>query len=276
MGSDVIGDAELNAKVEGAPQIPDDLAEARRDSLKIISSYQERRIWWYETLKLFDVLQKDIAMFAARGVATADQFLEEAFKAKESSSEETMMGTHWQQILATISKETFDTGDLTTERDGAIWVCEVKSQTNTTNSSSFPQELRSLRTRQQEISRRKRSKNQQVKAAYCVLRDGRNKGKGVDENRVFPSDDVLKENVDLAGFEYRYISGKQFWGWLTGFESEVALLMPLGNLHSGGHKVAVARGEAIDRLKRELHLKLAEFGLDNTIDDVVKLRDLYL
>lgn len=276
MGSEILGDAELEAKVDGEPQIPDDLKLARRDSLVILKEYQERRIWWYDNLKLPDVLRKDIAMFAARGITTADQFLEESFRAVESSSEETMMGTHWQRILATISKETFDTGDLTTERDGALWVCEVKSQRNTTNSSSFPQELRSLRTRQEEISRRRRSKNQPVKAAYCVLRDDRKRGKGVDENRVFPTDDVLKENADLSGFEYRYITGKQFWGWLTGFESEVALLMPLEDLQHDGHWVAVARERSKDRLKQELHLKLAEFGLDNTIDDVVRLRDLYL
>ncbi len=268
--------AELDAKLSGEPQIPEDLVEARQDSLRIITDYQDRRVRWYDDIKLVDVLRKDIAMFAARGVSTVDQLLDEAFRAVESSSEETMMGTHWQRILATISRDTFDTGDLTTERDGAIWVCEVKSQRNTTNSSSFPQELRSLRTRQEEIKRRRRASNQPVKAAYCVLRDDRKRGKGVDEERVFPRTDVLKENEDLAGFEYRYISGKQFWGWLTGFESEVALLMPLDDIAKNGYRVAVARERSKDRLRKELHLKLTEFGLADSIDDVVKLRDVYL
>lgn len=276
MSRDSVKDLGPEAKEEREPRLPEDLLQARADSLQIIGKYQDRRVWWYENLKLTDVLRKDIAMFAARGIQTADELLEEAFRAVESSSEETMMGNHWQQILATISKETFDTGDLTTEREGALWVCEVKSQRNTTNSSSFPQELRSLRTRQQEISRRRRAKNQPVKAAYCVLRDDRKRGKGIDENRVFPSDDVLRENADLAGFEYRYISGQQFWGWLTGFDSEVALLMPLSDLREGGYRVSVARAACKDRLRQELHLKLAEFGLEGSIDDVVRLRDLHL
>lgn len=268
--------AEQTAKEIEEPLIPEDLIEAREQSLAVIEQYQENRINWYQAVKLAQILKKDIAMFAARGVSHADEFVSEAFRAIESSSEETVMGNHWQKILATISRDTFDTGDLTTERDGAIWVCEVKSQPNTTNSSSFPQELRSLRTRQEEISRRRRTLNQEVKVAYCILRDPAKKGKGVDEVRTYPAENLLKETQDLAGFEYRYISGKQFWKWLTGFESEVAILMPLQGIMEKAHHVAVEREKAIDRLRQELHMKLFEFGLGTKIDDVVKLRDLYL
>lgn len=268
-------EAELVAKAKEEPLIPADLARAKSESLKIINEYQTKRIDWYQKVKLKDILRKDIAMFAARGVATADDFVKESFRAVESSSEETMMGNHWHQILAAISENTLDTGDLTTEREGVIWVCEIKSQPNTTNSSSFPQELRSLRTRRDEIKNRRRVSKQDVKVAYCVLRDPARGGKGYDEMRRFPSESLFKENEDLSGFEYRYISGKQFWKWMSGFDSEVAILMPLSDLHAMGHQVAVARDNAEQRLRQELHVELTAHGLGTTIDDVVKLRDLY-
>src|SRR5699024_3802789 len=103
--------------------------------------------WYRKEMSLKRLLSKDIAMFAARGVESADEYLDTAFNAVESSSEETVMGNHWQKILSAISADTLDTGDLTTVRDGILWVCEVKSQTNTTNAASFPQELRGLRAR---------------------------------------------------------------------------------------------------------------------------------
>lgn len=49
-------------------------------------------------------------MFAARGVATAEEFVLEAFRACESSSEETVMGNLWQALIAAISSDTLDTG----------------------------------------------------------------------------------------------------------------------------------------------------------------------
>lgn len=259
------------------PDIPEDLKRARVKCVDIMHNFQRNRIAWYQKVPLKRLLTKDIAMFAARGVATSDQFVEEAFHATESSSEETVAGSSWQQMLSAISENTLDTGDLTTSRDGILWVCEVKSQTNTTNSSSFPQELRALRTRMEENLGRRRTSNQPVKAAYCVLRDKSKGGKGRDENTVFHSADIARENRDLDGFEYRYITGKQFWKWLTGYESEVALLMPLTDLQGELSKQVLAeRALALSRLKDELSQLLEEHGLGSTINDVVKLRDVYL
>ena len=260
------------------PAIPEDLKLARGKSLKIIREYQENRINWYEnTVSLKRALSKDIAMFAARGVATADEYIDSAFSAVESSSEETVMGNSWQKSLSSISEDTLDTGDLTTVRENTLWVCEVKSQINTHNAASFPQELRGMRTRMKEHTGRRRSSGQPVKAAYCVLRDPRRNGKGYDEVRVFQSADIARENRDLDGFEYRYITGRQFWKWLTGFESEIAILMPLSGFQSMlGDVVREARENAKERLKRELRKELRAHDLGTTIDDVVRLRDLYL
>lgn len=258
-----------------AGAIPDDLRKARERCLEILADYQERRLNYYnEQITLAKIMAKDIAMFSARGVATADEYVEEAFHAVESSSEETVMGTLWQRILSAISEDTLDTGDLTTQRENILWVCEVKAQTNTTNSSSFPQELRGMRTRMQELQGRQRASKQAVKAAYCVLRDKSNKGQGVDEFKVYKSTDLQRENRDLDNFEYRYITGKQFWRWLTGFDSEIAILMPLRDLETQGSEVKIARDAALTRLQKQLRDELNELNLGVGIDDVVKYRSL--
>lgn len=242
------------------------LNEHRDEALKIIEDYQSQRITWYESVKLKNLLQKDLTMFVARGVTTAESLLEEAFKAAESSSEETVMGIRWQRIIAQISTNTIDSGDLTTDRDGAVWVCEVKNQKNTTNSSSLPQELRSLRVRMNEISRRRRASNQPVKVALCITRDSNPK----DVNRVFRS--TSEETKDLDGFEYRYISGEKFWRWLTDYPSEIGLLMPLSDIN--GSKVVEARTNALKRLTEELQKLLVLNKLTNGIDDLIKLKTL--
>lgn len=260
------------------PELPEDFRLAREKCCRIMGEFQDKRLAWYKKgLSLKEVLSKDLAMFAARGVDNPDDLIAEAFRAKESSSEETVMGNAWQKMLATISENTLDTGDLTTDRDGVLWVCEVKSQTNTANSSSFPQELRGLRTRMNENRGRRRASSQPVRAAYCVVRDSRNNGKGVDEIRTYACPDLQPENRDLEGFEYRYITGKAFWKWLTGFESELALLMPLSELHgTKSEALREARKNAIKKLQEELRAKLRQFDLPFSIDSVVTLRDTYL
>lgn len=263
--------------VATSPELPDDLTIAREKCIVIMREYQDNRVNWYKnTVSLKRILMKDIAMFAARGILTADEYVESAFGAVESSSEETVMGTHWQKILSAISENTLDTGDLTTAREDILWVCEIKSQPNTINASSFPQELRGLRTRMRENLGRRRASGQPVKAAYCVLRDTRNSGKGVDEIRSYESGSIAIENRDLDGFEYRYISGRHFWKWLTGFDSEIAILMPLSEVAgTRGEAIRTARSEAIERIKRELRDELSDRGLGLSIDDVVHLRNAY-
>lgn len=247
-------------------------AQHRDEVLAILAEYQRKRIRFYETaVDLKRLLKKDIAMFALRGVQTVPEFVENAFNAVDSSSEETVMGNTWQQILAQISSNTLDTGDLTTVRDGVLWVCELKSQANTVNANSLPQELRGLRVRQQEIASRARSSRQPVKTALCVARDG----KGVDEVRTYGvTDSQRRDSPDLVNFEYRYITGEKFWQWIAGYDSEISLLMPLSDIE--GQHVRQARQAAIARLTLELSNRLDENGFDRNIDGIVELRDLLL
>lgn len=254
--------------------IPEDLSNHRDIALQFIREYQNQRIEWYDKVVLKKFLAKDVTMFAARGCVTAFDYLNEAFHATESSSEETVIGTTWQKILASISDDTLDTGDLTTLRGGVLWVLELKSQPNTTNSSSLPQELRSLRSRKEEIEGRRRASGQQVKAALCIAREGKVNAAGKDETVTYRSSTLQRENRDLDGFEYRYISGKKFWQWLAGYDSEVGLLMPISDID--GTNVKLARDRCYVRLSLELTNMLDRNDLGRTIDDLVKLRDRFM
>ena len=216
--------------------------EARRESARsILNAYIQSRIAFYDgtgssSMTYERLLGKDFAIYALRGIETAEDYAREAFHAVESSSEETAMGTRWQELIASIAENAIDTGDLTATRDGAVYVIELKSQENTTNSSSFPNELRSLRQRMKEITGRKRASNQRVEAAICITRSTISK----DEWRTFEVSGVTQENADLKNFRYRYLSGTAMWQWLCGrmalfAHSQVSTLKPcfwLVNHHS--------------------------------------------
>lgn len=241
-------------------------ADPRELVKRELREFARKRIEWYNDpsrASLDHLLKKDVLMFAARGVLTADEFVDDCFRAYESSSEESVMGTLWQAIIAGLSSDTLDTGDLTTLRDDALWVCELKAQYNTTNSSSHVQELRDLQTRVTETSRPRRATNIPVKGAFCVLR-----GSDVDRVETY-TPRRPGENEDLRGFEYRYISGRALWRWLTGYETPLDLVGTLDDLEVD--EVRAARERCIARIKDELRTRLRERGLGQTISDVFKL-----
>lgn len=247
----------------------DPLAEQRETMYEELSKFAAKRKRWYEdkrAINLSLLMQKDVVMFASRGVADADEFVLEAFRAKESTSEETVMGTLRQEICAAVSADTLDTGDMTTQREGDIYVCELKSQPNTVNSSSFPQELRELRDKCETLKRFRRAGRQRVLPAFCVMRSP----KPVDEWRVYHPAERDTVNADLDGFEYRYLSGSSFWNWLIGLDSVDDLIADFANVNLDG--VVEARRACIDRLRAEMHLALAEEGLGTSMNDVLELR----
>ena len=82
-----------------------------------IAKYQTKRLESYRKMHLSQLLGKDVLLFAARGVTTASAFVDEAFKAAESSSEETVMGSTRQELAILLSNSA-DTGDMTVVRDG--------------------------------------------------------------------------------------------------------------------------------------------------------------
>lgn len=252
-------------------QSPDEIAKQKDIAYDKLSEFAQNRISWYRDkskISLSKLLGKDVVMFASRGVSSAEEFVSEAFRACESSSEETVMGTTWQSIIAAISSDTLDTGDMMTVRDNALYVCELKSQTNTTNSSSFPQELRELKDKCEAQRRFKRASNQEVLPVFCVLRNK----KPIDEWRTFDPDARDVANQDIRGFKYRYLAGSAFWQWLTGFDSVEGLVDDLGRIDIG--HVREARQECLDRLQEEMLEALRENNLGDSIADVLELKRL--
>ena len=257
------------SRTEYYVQSLDEIAKQRDIAYQKLDDFAANRTAYYRDkskINLKKLLSKDVVMFAARGISTAEEYVIEAFRACESSSEETVMGNTWQAIITAISSDTLDTGDMMTSRDGALYVCELKSQTNTTNSASFPQELRELKEKCEAQRRFRRASNQEIRPAFCVLRNSRS----IDEIRTYHADIRDQANQDIDGFQYRYLAGSAFWLWLTGFESVEGLIDDVNRIHVGD--VAIARSECLARLQEEMREALSERGLGSTMNDVLMLK----
>lgn len=232
-----------------------------------IARYQAKRLEAYRKMRLDDLLGKDVLLFASRGVTTATMFVDEAFKAAESSSEETVMGSTRQE-LAILLSDGADTGDMTVVRDGVKYHCEMKSQTNTTNFGSLAAVLQELKYDvENDTSRAHRTvTNQGIGAALLISRSKTT----VDEERVFHCDSVAKQPYSmLEGFTYRYISGRAMWQWVADVDDPIELVQPLTRLDDG--RVADARADALARLHHELDARLLAKHLPDTIDSVYEL-----
>ena len=79
-------------------------------------------------------------------------------------------------------------------------------------------------------------------------------------------------NQDIAGFQYRYLTGAAFWQWLTGFDSEKGLVSDVSRINNGD--VRMARQECIDRLQEEMRRALQEHNLDDSMNSVLVLKHL--
>ncbi|MEX0750592.1 MAG: PmeII family type II restriction endonuclease [Dehalococcoidia bacterium] len=229
-----------------------------------LRDYVDRRLHFYRTKRLRDLLSKDVLMFALRGVATSDGFVEQAFAALESSSEETTMGHTWQRILKDLAEPAvIDAGDFLAEREGALWVIEEKSQTNTLNASSLAQTVRALKDRVERYRTFQQARRQPVKAMIGVMR-----GREDDREMRFPAGGPRTENRDLEGFEYRYIVGPAFWRWLTGRPSILSLI---GDFTDATAVLVEARQDCLARLQLEIAELLAQHSLPPTIASVITL-----
>ena len=242
----------------------DEKKQIARDT---ISKYQAKRLEAYRKMKLNQLLGKDVLLFAARGVTTASSFVDEAFKAAESSSEETIMG-NTRQELAILLSNSADTGDMTVVRGGVKYYCEIKSQTNTTNFGSLAAVLQELKfdVDNDQSSAHRTVTNQRIGAALLISRST----KTIDESRVFHCDSVAKQPYSmLEGFHYRYISGRAMWQWVADVDDPIELVQPLVKLDGG--QVAKARSDALSRVHQELQEKLKDLKLNDDIDSIYEL-----
>ena len=193
--------------------------------------------------------------------------MDEAFKAAESSSEETIMG-NTRQELAILLSNSADTGDMTVVREGVKYYCEIKSQTNTTNFGSLAAVLQELKydVDHDPSSAHRTVTNQRIGAALLISRSTRT----IDEFRVFHCDSVAKKPYSmLEGFHYRYISGRAMWRWVADVDDPIELVQPLANLDGG--QVAKVRADALKRMHQELQKRLNDLELNDDIDSIYEL-----
>jgi hypothetical protein len=228
-----------------------------------IGEYVSKRLSYYRERPglLDDLLKKDTMLWALRGAKDTDDWVGFALAAHESSSEETMMGNAWQHILTTISSSAVGAGDLMVDRDDELWVIEMKSQTNTLNSASRAQTLKTLKRKLLEQASVRAPRRRGVRAMIGVLR-----GDPVDRTQTYRS--TRPEDRDIDGFQYREMVGAPFRAWLTGIANPAALI---GQTDTRGQTLAAAREECRSRLTAALRARLAAKGLPDNITSILDL-----
>ncbi len=246
--------------------LPVDQAERRARAIVVdaLREYADQRVESYNALALGRLLGKDVLMFAMRGVQTAPEFVEAALAAFESSSEETHMGGVVQRIAVDLSSKAIDLSDVVIERDGDLWVIEVKSQTNTVTGTFRNDLLTKMKARVDEYSRPRAARRRQVRAMLAVIR-----GKAQDREvtcKFGPGDTYAA----LNGFVYTYKVGRPFWEWLTGHPGIGSLL---DEVPPDAHRVVEARDRCLKRLQAEMESALAAEGADRSIRAVMRLAD---
>jgi hypothetical protein len=230
--------------------------------LESFRGYLNRRLAHYErppAQVLRTLLDKDALLYAFRGVATADEFVEQAFAAHESSSEETMWGHAWQAAIASVAPNTVGGGDLRTERDGTLWIIQLKTGTEQ-NSAAEAQDLRLLKTKvRQETDHHPGRKN--VKAMYAIIR-----GKARAEWRHYKATNPA--NADIDGFQYEYRVGADFLTWASAAITPAAMIEPFSVEIA---RVKTARQRCVEDAQRLLRQRLQDQGLPHDITGVLRL-----
>ena len=232
----------------------------------VLADYRRQRLKFYSAVSLNDLLVKDVVMFALRGVSSADEFIHDAFSALESSSEETVIGSTWQRIAQDLARPAvIDAGDILAERDGTLWVVELKSQTNTLNARSSPQTIRALKARVDDHASSRGVRRTSVRAMIAVLR-----GPSQTTEVKFQPKRINDTNRDLIGFSYTYIVGREFWAWLTGRPNIVAFV---GTHVGSGSELKAAKEQSLKKLKGEMQRLLTSKGLGTSISDLIRYVD---
>jgi hypothetical protein len=204
-------------------------------------------------------------MFALRGLDTPQAFVEAAFAAHESSSEEGVMANTWTDILRRLATlPVVEGGDLLVEKESVLWIVQVKNSETTFTNAARLQTFRELKERVEHHRSFSTTSRRSVEPMIGVLR-----GKGRDEVKTYePKSRTRTENREIFGFRYRYVVGSSFWRWLTGRSSVVDLLPNRG---PSGAALADARRRCVDRLADALRSELRTSGLPLSMDGVIEL-----
>jgi hypothetical protein len=243
------------------PENEDRLQRANRLIHVTLDQYSSSRSTYYRDPKLLTKIlkKKDPFLYRLRGIETATGFLEDAFRAHESSSEETVLGNSMQALVTALSESGVGAGDIFLERDGILWVIQVKSGKDTVPGWAWPEVFRDLKRKVMTQSRVSSPGRRGVQAMLGILRG------------TPPSDTVetlRSDDPELNGFQYHKKVGSAFVGWMTGLND---LSRMAGTMHSRGADLALERESCQSRLRAELKDLLAAKGLDDDIESVYSL-----
>jgi hypothetical protein len=225
--------------------------------------YLSRRLAYYAAPKsvLRGLLRKNGLVYALRGVKSADEFAEQSFYAHEASSEETMLGNAWQAALAAISPNSVGGGDLRTERDGTLWIIQVKTSRGQ-NAGAEAQDLRMLKTKLvAETDHHPGRRN--VKAMLGFVR-----GPAADDWRTYRSQS--RANADIDTFQYHYMAGATFLKWCSADFDNTRLL---DVLREQIDQVRTARRACLAELQGLLRQQLSQVGMAPTMESVLRLME---
>jgi hypothetical protein len=234
--------------------------ESRREWAKeriadALEAYIVQREKYYRDRKLLDkLLKKDALLWILRGARSIEDWTDLALAAHESSSEETVWGHTWQRILTNLAINAVGAGDLLVDRDGTLWVIELKMQTNTLNYPSRAQTLKVLKAKVEQHDRVRTPGRKGVKAMIGVIR-------GPDDDRWINHRAKSREDAEIDGYGYQLMVGATFREWLTGFPNPVELL----NEERLLDRVPVARAACLARLNVEVHDRLSAEGLPEDV-----------
>jgi hypothetical protein len=223
--------------------------------------YAERRVAYYSDSSLLrKLLDRNVLLYAMRGVTSAREFVELALTAHETASEETMIGNAWQSAIARLSPHTVGGGDLRTERDGELWIVQLKMSPKQ-NAGAKAQDLRLLRNKLL-TERDHHPGRKSVKAMMGFLT-------GKPRSQWVTNTNKSTANSDIYGFQYQVMVGRPFLEWV-GAEYDPGLM--LRSLNSVPARVRAARNMAIERLNAELRDRLEARSLDTSVESVVALQ----
>jgi hypothetical protein len=239
-------------------------SEAERLLRLAFEEYAAWRVDWYQHPGLLrKLLARDLFPFVLRGTKDAFEFLEQSFFAHEAGSEETMIGNAWQAAITRISPNTVGGGDLRTERDGDLWIIQVKMSPKQ-NSSARAQDLRLLQNKlQRETDHQPGRKSVKAMMAYLS---------GEPRSQWVFHRDRSKSgaNRDIDGFQYQLMVGSAFFRWL-GVDYQISTL--LTELRLVGANVRQAREASLKRLEAELGNRLREEQLDSSMESLMALQE---
>ncbi|MFN0147379.1 MAG: PmeII family type II restriction endonuclease [Dehalococcoidia bacterium] len=223
-------------------------------------AFVERRGAFYRAPApiLAHLLRKDVLLYALRGVKTADEFIDHAFPAYESSSEETMWGNTWHKAIANAAPRTVGGGDLRTERDGTLWIIELKLGPQ--NANAVAQDLRSLRAKVRAETEHHPGRRS-VDAMYAFVR-----GEPRDMRKTYWAKSPA--NKDIDGWSYQHMVGLPFLRWISADFDPAVLVERLSDVTAA---LPGLRERCLATLKEMLDERLRRAGLASDISGVMAL-----